>query len=136
MGGVAQAVAELGAAPELITGTLRVFGDWFGRPYDNVHVATAVAAERDTLVIDFEGREQLRVAGPAGWSVGPAGLVIAHARRVEWRWYLYGRPVVAGNRRTIEHSVEDGKVRARTDAPWPPPTWTSSLDEPAVEILR
>jgi hypothetical protein len=37
------------------SGTLRIWGDWFGRPYDNAHRIVSVAVDADTLLIGMDG---------------------------------------------------------------------------------
>ena len=43
------------------SGTLRIWGDWFGRPYDNAHRIVSVAVDADTLLIGMDGDELLSV---------------------------------------------------------------------------
>ena len=63
-------VAALTPHPPRALGSLRVWGDWFGKPLDNLHVV--VGAQLDghgTLVLEFNNHEVLRVARPRGWIV-------------------------------------------------------------------
>jgi hypothetical protein len=52
--------AILGALPNVKSGTLRIWGDWFGRPHDNIHRITGATADapRRWYVLDYirEGR--------------------------------------------------------------------------------
>jgi hypothetical protein len=37
------------------SGTLRIWGDWFGRPYDNAHRIVSAAVDANTLLIGMDG---------------------------------------------------------------------------------
>lgn len=47
--------------PNARSGTIRFFGEWFGRPYDNQHEIIAASATDDVLTVEFSGDEQLAV---------------------------------------------------------------------------
>ena len=47
-------------------GALRVWGDWFGRPFDNIHTAVAAESRDRALVIRFDNGATLTVEDPAG----------------------------------------------------------------------
>lgn len=46
------------------SGTLRFFGDWFGRPMDNYHRCMNVSYENDTLKFTFDDNYLLFVENP------------------------------------------------------------------------
>ena len=117
-------------------GTLRMFGDWFGRPWDNVHIVRAVRADERDLIVGFDEEEELAISDPAGWSFDAETFRVSGASRVTWRWYYYGRPRQPVNRFTIEHWVEEnGVLRARSDAGWYTPDFSPSISEPVAELL-
>jgi len=121
---------------EVKQGTLRVFGDWFGKPYDNWHVPVSTHADGDELVIVFHEDEELRVRDPAGWRFTSEVFCIRHASCVTWRWCSYGRPKTAENWLTIEHRLgPDDRVRVRSDAPLGRSSARPSTTFPAVELL-
>lgn len=136
MSNASLAAADLTPHLDGITGTLRMFGDWFGRPFDNHHVAVGLDADGEALVIDFDGGERLEIDQPDGWSIDDHGLRIAGATRVVWRWHHYGRPRTPENRRTIEHRRSPDGISSRTDAEWGTGHMTTSADAPAVEVIR
>ena len=80
------------ALPNLKSGTLRMFGDWFGKPWDNFHTLVSAEAEGNCLVLTFDAGETLRVWDPAGFEGDAATFRIQRASRVRWQWYYYGRP--------------------------------------------
>lgn len=62
----ATAAVELGRVLPIRLGTLRVYGDWFGRPMDNIHTAVSVEWTGNELVIAFDEGERLQVTNPSG----------------------------------------------------------------------
>jgi hypothetical protein len=122
--------AELSRASEL-AGTLRFFGDWFGRPRDNIHVLTDVEVVDDTLVLRFDAGERLRIWHPRGLELRRREyphptLVIAEASRVRWESYYYGRPQTPENLRFIDYTAGAGRVDRTTN-------WETHLQEQSTE---
>jgi hypothetical protein len=117
-------------------GTLRMFGDWFGRPMDNIHCVLSAVADGDELVVDFDGNEQLRILSPADWEFDEHTFRVQHAHRVVWRWFSYGHIQTPANLFTIEHWIDDdGNLHASSDVDWCKPTFTPSAADPAAELL-
>jgi hypothetical protein len=116
-------------------GSLRVFGDWFGRPYDNIHTVRSAVAKGNELVVGFDGNERLRVVSPDDWEFGEHSFRIQRARRVVWTWFCYGREQTPENLFTEEHWVDDdGEVCAFSDANWYTPTFAPTKESAAVEL--
>lgn len=128
---VTQLVAS-GAAP---SGSLRVFGDWFGRPHDNVHRPVSADSSGPCLIVHFDGDETLRVWEPEGITITASKLLVRGAARVRWEWFSYGSEQTPENLFVEEHWVEDGRVRASSTATWYQPSFSPSLVHPAVELL-
>jgi hypothetical protein len=122
-------------------GSLRVWGDWFGKALDNMHILVGARHEGDELILEFHHREVLRVWQPGGWTVDETAsspnprLVIRSAERVGWGWYYYGRPELPENWFEILHWREAGGVRASTTASGFAPIFAPSIEEPAVTFL-
>jgi hypothetical protein len=86
---IAERIAS--ALPDLKRGTLRMFGDWFGRPWDNLHTIVAAEAEENCLILHFDEGETLRVWEPGGdeadaslfriWRATPAAAPLLHRVR-------------------------------------------------------
>ena len=123
---------QLGTLP---VGALRMFGDWFGRPYDNQHRCVSAQAVGGVLTLGFDEGEELIVSGPRGWTFDAATLPIDGADSVRWRWFLYGKPRERANLRTIEHRVGEGGLHARTDAEGHVSRRRQTPSHPAVEIV-
>jgi hypothetical protein len=132
-----EAAADLAAALGTVKrGTLRMFGDWFGRPMDNIHTARSATARGVDLVIRFDGGEELIVSDPGEWEFSPDVFRIGVASRVVWRWHFYGRSKVPENLFTIEHWVDaHGEVHGTSDVNWYDPVFDPSADEAAAELL-
>ena len=132
-------LAALRARLPIRLGTLRVYGDWFGRPMDNIHTAVTAQARGDLLIVGFDEGEVLEVMNPQDIALDLGGtthrLVVGRADRVRWSWYYYGRPRVAENRFVEEHWLDGETVRASSTANWYTPEFGPSLDQPAVDFF-
>jgi hypothetical protein len=137
MGGADDAARALSDVLDVVKqGSLRVFGDWFGKPFDNWHVPVSASADGDVLVVGFHDDEELRVREPAGWLFTRDAFRIQHASRVTWRWYSYGRPKVLANWLSVEYQVDaGGRVRVRSYDPFDVPPRQASTVDAAVELL-
>jgi hypothetical protein len=116
-------------------GSMKVFGDWFGAPMDNEHFIVAADVRSGDLVLKFNEDETLIVSDPQGHILEPNAFRIDKASKVRWEWFYYGFPHEAEYRYSIDHWVEDGKVRASSTAP-PTHGFSPSVDHPAVEFVR
>jgi len=121
-----------------IIGSLRVFGDWFGRPYDNWHTVGAAEASADgrALILRFDGSETLEVRDPRGLTVSTRGLSIADAAFVRWEWFLYGSERTQENRCYIEHVQCEDVISATSNAPGVDSAcFHPTRRSPAVELI-
>jgi hypothetical protein len=129
---IAERIAS--ALPDLKRGTLRMFGDWFGRPWDNLHTIVAAEAEENCLILHFDEGETLRVWEPGGDEADASLFRIWRASRVLWQWYAYGRPHLPQHRYFIEYVREDSAISVASDVNWYTPRFEPTLTAPAVEI--
>lgn len=74
------------------SGSLRFWGDWFGRPAGNIHtvVSTEFFPKDNKLVLQFADRETYMIYNPAGIVNEEEEFRIIDASRIEWQWYAYG----------------------------------------------
>lgn len=72
-------------------GTLRFFGDWFGRPYDNFHIPVSAELSENALMICFNNNEKCVVYEPLGITNEPDDFHVERASKVVWEWYYYGK---------------------------------------------
>jgi hypothetical protein len=78
--------------PNIKGGTLRFFGEWFGRPYDNYHRIIGSEFQDEILIIHFDKGESLKIREPEGFQIGENIFIIHKANCVRWEWFYYGRP--------------------------------------------
>jgi hypothetical protein len=117
-----------------VSGSLCVFGDWFGRPMDNFHKVIKFEIKPDYLRIDFNDDETLETWNGNHVEIRNTQLLIHNASRVRWEWYYYGKPKLLKNRFFIEHTVGDDKVKADSNATWYKPEYRPTLRAPAIRI--
>lgn len=93
-------------------GSLCFWGDWFGRPMDNIH--TPVSASFDEteklLVIQFDRGETCEIFGARGIVNTWNDFYVEKADRIGWSWYYYGRGRTPENLFRREYILEDGTV--------------------------
>lgn len=101
--------------PDVRSGALRIFGEWFGRPFDNQHTVIDIRADGDQLIVTFNGAEVLTVSDPAEASIHPGEFWIKGASRVRWEWHEYGRPPGSGPSHVLEYWIDSGQVFSAQD---------------------
>src|SRR5260370_37575386 len=93
-----QIAARLGGSiSDVKSGSLRIWGQWFGRPMDNWHTLVGCDAEGDLLRFRFNEGENLLVWAPRDVTIDQARFRIPDAHHVRWEWFYYGRPKVTAN---------------------------------------
>jgi hypothetical protein len=123
------------ALPTVKKGSLRIWGEWFGKPYDNWHTLTGCDAEGEALRLYFDDDEKLIVWSPKGLIADMSTFRIAQADRVRLEWFYYGRPKVSSNL-YFEDFVKSGqRICVTTNVDWYEPKFMPKATEPAVEIL-
>jgi hypothetical protein len=127
--------------PNIEPGTLRFWGEWFGRPYDNLHRLVDCDAQGDLLHVHFKEGEVLSVWSPRDLHIGPSKLRsepilrIRDAARVRWDWFSYGRPQIAANRYFEQFVRTSEGIEATTNVDWYSPNLKPLKGQPAVEML-
>jgi hypothetical protein len=128
--------------PDIEPGTLRLWGQWFGRPYDNAHrLVGCDAPQTDLLHMHFNEGELLSIWSPRDLHIGPNTqrsrpiLLIMDAARIRWEWFYYGRAHIPANRYFNEFVKASDGIEARTNVDWYAPNLQPVITEPAVEIL-
>ena len=123
------------AIPTIKRGALRFWGNWFGRPYDNIHVLMNCEADQNVLRMHFDEGENLSVWFPAGLKLDDSTFQISDAERVRWEWFAYGRRKTNENLFFKDFIKTGGTVVASTNVNWYTPDMGTNLTLPAVEIL-
>lgn len=121
--------------PNVKAGSLRMWGEWFGRPHDNFHMMKRCSAAGSTLMLEFDDGETLTVESPEGLEVSSTVFAIRSASAVRWEWFYYGRPHVAGNRYYYQFVRSGSCVEAHTNVDWCRPNLSPSVDQNAAEFL-
>jgi hypothetical protein len=93
------------AIPDVKAGSLCVYGDFVGRPYDNIfRVCSArTSPNGDALIVEFDEGGTLEVWAPNSASITRTVFAIATASRVRWQWFSYGLPQIPENLYSIDH---------------------------------
>lgn len=115
-----------------VRGSLRIFGEWFGRPHDNCHELMSMVAEADSVILGFDQGESLQVWSPSDPEFVSHRFAIRSASHVRWEWYYYGRPHLPQNRYFLDYIVAGKTVDATTNVDWYSPALHPSLHEYAV----
>jgi hypothetical protein len=124
-----------GALPSLKTGTLRFWGEWFGRPYDNNHKIIGCDARGDLLHIRFDEGESLHLWSPQQSELDHRTFRIQNAARVRWEWFAYGHRKTEQNLYFMDFTRIDERIDAETNIDWYMPSLRPTLLAPAVEIV-
>ncbi|MEM8599064.1 MAG: hypothetical protein AAGF99_04010 [Bacteroidota bacterium] len=115
------------------SGSLRIFGDWFGRPMDNVHRVTIARVDGECLILSFDNAETLTIWNPSSYSTPGFTIRIADADRVRWEWYYYGRDHTPENLLFHDYRKTDGDIVVSRSHGGNNPR--ASTNEPAVELI-
>lgn len=92
--------------PLVKSGTLRIWGEWFGRPYDNIHRITEASADGSKLILSFDQGETLTICDPERATLDARTFQIVDATRVRWEWYDYGRRRSPANLYFLDYRLE------------------------------
>ena len=114
-------------------GTIRIFGEWFGRPYDNYHKISVCTYQDNILKMSFDTGETIKLWEPSHIVFNANELTIKGSTCVEFFRYDYGKPRTNKNvivdRYTNDVvsnlSIESGQIYQRT----------MKKGYPAVELL-
>jgi hypothetical protein len=136
----------------LVEGTPRFWGEWFGKPYDEIYRVVKCEAEGELLKLYFDHEEILSVSAPrrAGFlerlhpmapgEYSPSGRVIRErvfriggADRVRWEWFYYDSAHPAKNNHFLDYCRTDAGIRKTTDRH--DPAMVSDPEQPAVELI-
>ena len=116
------------------SGTLQVWGEWFGRPMDNVHTCKSCEAGPAQIILHFDQGERLSIWNPIQVQTRGFTLLIAKASRVRWEWYYYGRPQSPENLLFLDYTLKGEKVLRTSNQPWDIPN-SARASANAVELV-
>lgn len=121
--------------PNVKVGTLRFWGEWFGRPYDNWHQIVNSTSSSNTLYLHFDEQELLSIWDARNIVVGAQVFRISDAGRVRWEWYRYGKPKTPKNRYFEDFLKSPKGIEWTTNIDRYKPEFHPKASEPAVEIV-
>lgn len=93
------------------SGSLRFYGDWFGRPMDNYHTVININYEKRMLEFMFDNNEILQIYNPRDIETDKGIFTIRRAERIIWKWYTYGKSCDEDNLRYIKYEVTESGVK-------------------------
>lgn len=125
----------IAALPTVKAGSLRMWGEWFGKPYDNVHSINHASAVGSSLILGFDGGETLTIESPEGLEISATVFSVRSASAVRWEWFYYGRPHTEGNRYYYQFTRSGSVVEAQSNVDWFKPNFSLSADKNAAELL-
>jgi hypothetical protein len=120
--------------PNIKAGSLRFFGVWFGKPYDNYHRIIKAEAKDSILLITFNENEVLEVTEPQDCVCSLEEFEIKCAKRVIGKWYYYGRSQTNDDLFSYNFEFNGVNVLMSTDANWCVERQVALSTEPAVKI--
>lgn len=123
------------ALPSVKRGSLRFWGQWFGRPHDNIHTLVGCTAEGARLRLVFDENETLCVSDPSGVTADRETFRIAGASSLRWEWFCYGRPKTPENLYFEEYVRSSDGISATTNVDWFKPDLRPDPKAPALEIV-
>jgi hypothetical protein len=123
-----------GCLPNVKAGALCFWGEWFGRPYDNIHQIVSCEAEGEVLKLHFNEDETLCVWSPHRLTVDQRAFRISDAAKVRWEWFYYGRPKIEINRYFMEFMKDGNAITATTNVNWYTPNLQPNPNAAAVEM--
>jgi hypothetical protein len=120
--------------PRVKSGTLRICGEWFGRPYDNIHTIIGANTRDDALVISFDQGETLVIEHPDQAVFDARTFRIGSATRVRWEWFSYGKERSPESLLFLDYAIGSNGWTLNTNSRFPPPPYRH-LAGPAAELL-
>jgi hypothetical protein len=114
-------------------GTLRFYGKWFGRPYDNYHRILECSFYNGILTFKFDADEQLKIWNPNKIVFNDKELIIKESSRIEFIRYSYGEPQTKEN--SIIDSYSNGQISNTSIKSGKVYYNLIELNHPAVELI-
>jgi len=117
-------------------GTIRIFGDWFGKPYDNYHKIDNAEYDNDkkVLILNFGDKERLEIYNPCHIFEVSTFLKIVKADRVRLNWYYFGKEKKKENLYFIDYLIKNKKIETKTNVDWYEPNFDVSINDSALII--
>lgn len=117
-------------------GSLRIYGDWFGKPYDNHHKISKAQFDKISkiLTIEFNEKETLEIHNPRHIFEATTFLKVIGADRIKWSWYNYDKYKIKENLYYLDYKKSSKNIQTDTNVDWYKPAFNVSLGDPALMI--
>ncbi len=118
-------------------GTLRFWGNWFGKPMDNYHEIKNVEFDnrKNILTLTLGEDEKLKIWNPSNLEIGRKELRIKNADKILFEWHLYGESKSEENLR-FESYINNGvNIEFATDFMTDDRKTECYKSEPALSII-
>lgn len=117
-------------------GTIRIFGDWLGRPYDNYHELNTAQFDQtlNLLTLHFTKGEQLEIYNPEHIFEASTFLKIVKADSIKLTFFDPNKTQTKENQYLRDYRLNDKKITTKASPNWYKPTFDVSLGEPALMI--
>ena len=117
-------------------GSFRIFGDWFGKPYDNYHEIESAEFNDQLrrLTLNFKEGERLEIYNPKHIFEASTFLKIVQADRIKLTWFSYGKTKTTENQNFLDYKLTGKKFTTETNVDWYKPIFDVSLGDPALMI--
>ena len=119
-------------------GTLKIWGKWFGKPYDNFHEIEEIKFDenKNQLEIVFDEKEKMTIVEPSKILIGDKELKILKANQIKWEWYLYGEKQTEENLK-FESFINNGiSIKYETNFHLKNMITKTKITEPALRIIK
>jgi hypothetical protein len=120
--------------PQVKSGSLRIWGGWFGGGRDNFHRIVSCEVVGERVDIHFDEQETLSIWNPGAFEVSERTFRVRNADRVRWEWFYYGRPPLPENRYFEDFERSGDIINGSSNVDWYAPNLQRTAAEPAVEI--
>ena len=115
-------------------GSLRIWGQWFGRPADGFHRIVTASVESGHVRLAFDQSETLAVWNPRRLKIKTGSFTVGTADRVRWEWYYYGRPIAPENLYYEDYVNKGHRITATTNVDWYVPNLRPNPLMPAIKL--
>jgi hypothetical protein len=118
-------------------GSLRIFGDWFGKPFEKKLTLTNAQFNQDSniLTLIFSGREKLEVFNPMHILEASTFLKIIDAERVKLSFYNLESHKSEKISFFLDYRKKNKKIATNTNVDWSNPVFDVSVSAPALMIF-
>ena len=117
-------------------GSFRIFGDWFGKPYDNYHEIESAEFDDQLklLTLNFKEGEILEIYNPKHVFEASTFFKIINADRIKLTWFYFGKTSTTEDQYFLDYNLTNKKITTETNADWYKPFFDTSLGDPALII--